>query len=210
MEAELMSSVRRSTRYTDGPPVSEGAEGTKRAWRRPKIRSSIAPHRRSRKDFFSEYVLVRTKTGQENWARVNCEQQAMKTYLPRYQAPGKGTLQPVFPGYLFVVPGDRWRSLRSTYGVLDIVMRDGKPEFVPKDVIKALRRSEGKDGIIELPGQRPPKKQEIVEIKTGAWTGTRGVYIGKDKRGRLCVEIAFLNNKIVLVFTRAQSIEVIA
>ena len=205
---QLVSSERGRTRYTDGPPISDAQETEKRVWRRPRIRVAAVPHRRSRKDFFSPYVLVRTKTGQENWARVNCEQQAMETYCPRFQAPGKGKLQPVFPGYLFVIPGDRWRQLRNTYGVLDIVMRDGRPEYVPKDVIKALKRMEGKDGIVTLPEQRTPAVGELVEIKTGAWTGTRGVYIGRNARGRMEIEIEFLTKRIVLEFSRATSIEV--
>src|SRR6202012_2357550 len=56
----------------------------------------------------SDWMLVRTKTGRENWAAVNCRNQAMETWLPRTSQPGKGKLQPVFPGYLFVRPGDQW------------------------------------------------------------------------------------------------------
>lgn len=158
----------------------------------------------------SDWVLVRTKLGRENWARINCENQAMETYLPRCQLPGNGKLQAVFPGYLFVRPGDRWKKLSNTFGVIDIVSIDGRPQFVPKAVMKWLRGREDEEGIFTLPRQRSPEQGETVEIKIGAWKNTLGVYDGLSPEGRSRVLVEFMGKMISLEFDKAHHIETLS
>ena len=132
----------------------------------------------------SDWVVVRTKTGQENWAALNCKQQAIETWIPRYMQPGSGIPKALFPGYMFARPEHRWQKLSNTYGVVGIIMRGGEPEYVPKVVMKTLRANADKDGIVTLPRQRKPEKGEAVEIKVGAWQGFTGLYDGLDPEGR--------------------------
>jgi transcription antitermination factor NusG len=174
--------------------------------------ASRAPLKRRRRPKgwspMSDWVLVRTKTGRENWARLNCEKQAMETWYPRCAMPGKGKLQPVFPGYIFVKPGDKWRSLRSTYGVLEIVMQGDAPQFVPRAVMQALKKQEDADGVWRLPTHKDPEQGDLVEIKIGAWKNHLGVYDGLSPSGRSRVLLEFLSQEIVLEFSRRDSIEV--
>lgn len=132
----------------------------------------------------------------------------METYLPRCYQPGKAKLSPVFPGYLFVKPSDKWRALRNTYGVADIVMRGESPDFVPKDVIRSLRKCEDDEGIFRFPRQRKPNVGEAVEIRIGAWKGHLGVYNGQDPNERSLVLLKFMGSVITLKFVRPESIEV--
>jgi transcription antitermination factor NusG len=157
----------------------------------------------------SDWVLVRTKVNRENYARLNCEKQGMETWLPRtHGGPGRGKLVPVFPGYLFVRPGDRWARLRGTYGVVDVVGVAGEPTFVPKAVLKALRKFESPDGVYVFPDERQPKPGEVVEIQIGPWKSHFGVYNGTTAQGRLKVLLEFMSQPIVLEFSRQRSIRV--
>lgn len=157
----------------------------------------------------SDWVLVRTKLGRERWAEKNCQQQAMETYLPRCQVPGRGTPQAVFPGYLFVKPGDRWKQLSNTYGVIDIITIDGRPQYVPKDVMKWLRKQHDADGLFVLPRHRKPERGEPVEIQLGAWKSHIGVYDGLSPSGRTMVLLEFMGRSVHLYFNRVSSVRVV-
>lgn len=157
----------------------------------------------------SDWCLVRTKTGQENWAALNCKQQAIETFLPRYMVPGSARPAALFPGYMFVRPLDKWRKLSNTYGVIDVLTRNGAPEFVPKAVMKALRANVDKDGVVTLPRQRKPEKGEAVEIQIGAWKGFTGLYDGLSPEGRIRVLLSFMGREVVLTYRRQTSVQVV-
>jgi transcription antitermination factor NusG len=133
----------------------------------------------------------------------------METFLPRYIEPGSGIPRALFPGYLFVRMNDRWQKLRNTYGVIDVVMMGGKPDYVPKAVMKALRNNMDKDGIVTLPRQRKPELREAVEIKVGAWQGFTGLYDGLNSEGRIRVLLSMFGREAVLTFKRQSSIQVV-
>lgn len=156
----------------------------------------------------SDWVLVRTKTRSENYASNECRQQDMETWLPRYYEPGKGVPTALFPGYLFVRPGNKWRSLRNTYGVIDIVMMGDRPDYVPRKVLKDLRSRADGDGIVTLPTQRKPKKGERVQIKVGAWQECFGLYDGLSPDKRIQVLVDFMGRTVRLEFARDTSIVV--
>lgn len=155
----------------------------------------------------SDWVLVRTKTRHENWAALNCKQQDMETWLPRYMEPGKGTPAALFPGYLFVRPGEHFRQLRNTMGVIDVVMMAGEPDWVPKAVMKKLRSWADADGIVTLPKQRKPQKGERVQIKVGAWQEHVGLYDGLSPDKRIRVLLEFMGRTALLEFSKWTSIE---
>lgn len=177
----------------------------KRATDRPKRRKRYRPRGWTP---LSDWVLVRTKSNRENYARLNCEKQGMETWLPRMEVLGRGKLQPVFPGYLFVRPGTQWARLRGTYGVIDVVGVGGEPTYVPKAVMRALRKFETKDGLYRFPDERDPKPGDVVEIQIGAWKSHFGVYKGTTALGRLQVLLHFMNQPVVLEFSRQRSVKV--
>jgi transcription antitermination factor NusG len=194
---------------TGGPETERVQSRGKRVYRTP-----AGPHvkRRVRPKGWtplSDWVVVRTKTRSENFAANECRNQDMETWCPRYMEPGKGVPTALFPGYIFVKPGDRWRSLRNTYGVIDIIMMGDKPDMVPKAVMNALRRNADKDGIVTLPKQRKPELKERVQIKVGAWQGFEGLYDGLDPEGRIQVLFSMFGKTITLKFKRQASIEVV-
>ena len=187
------------------PPLTRGV----RVYRAPA--GPHIPRKRRPKGWtpLSDWCLVRTKTRQENWAALNCKQQDMETFLPRYIEPGSGVPRALFPGYLFVRPNDRWQKLRNTYGVIDIVMMGDKPDYVPKAVMITLRKNMDKDGIVTLPRQRKPVVGEAVEIKVGAWQGFTGLYDGLDPEGRIRVLLSMFGRQVALTFKRQSSVQVV-
>lgn len=191
-------------------PGAEMGQGKTRPGRGTEPRPAPIKRRRRPKGWspMSDWMLVRTKTGRENWARINCENQAMETWLPRVSLPGHGKLQPVFPGYLFVRPGDQWPRLRSTYGVLEIVSNAGQPLYVPKDVMRALRKNEDGEGLFRLPDRKDPVTGDVVEIQIGPWKKHFGVYDGMSASGRSRVLLQFMGQDVVLEFSRRHSIAV--
>lgn len=191
------ASAQEGVRHTNDAPNTAPSGPLIKRRRRPKGWSPM-----------SEWVVVRTKTGSENYAAGECRNQDMETWLPRYIQPGKGVPAALFPGYLFVKPGGKWRALRNTYGVIDIVMMGDKPDYVPTIVMKTLRANADKHGIVTLPNQRPPKKGERVQIKIGAWKGFEGLYDGLDSEGRNQVLFSMFGKTVTLKFKRASSIEV--
>ncbi len=131
----------------------------------------------------------------------------MTVYLPRCVRPGTAKLVPVFPGYLFVRPGDDWPKLRNTYGIIDIIMQGDRPAYVPKEVLKYLRSREDKDGVFVLPRQRKPQEGEQVEIKFGPFKNHLGVYNGLSPEGRSRVLVEFMQQTIRLEFGKAHHLE---
>lgn len=190
------------------PPGGERRKG------RTVYRSPAGPHipRRIRpRDWtpLSDWVLVRTKSRCENWAAQNCKQQDIETWNPRCYEPGNGKPIALFPGYLFARPGDKLHKLRNTFGVIDVLMMGGEPDYVPKAIMKALRANADAEGIVTLPGQRKPKMNERVQIKIGAWKGFEGLYDGLDREGRIKVLMEFMGKPVKLTFRRYSSVEVI-
>lgn len=91
---------------------------------------------------------------------------------------------------------------------MDIIMMGGKPDYVAKGAMKALRAMSDKDDIVTLPAQRPPKKGERVQMKVGAWQGFEGLYDGLDLDGRHSVLFSMFGKTVAIKFKRASSIEV--
>lgn len=124
------------------------------------------------------WLLVRTKSGQENYARLNAERQGYEVFLPRWQPRGVGRLSAWFPGYMFVrIDGMPWAPLRSTYGVMDIV-----PGRVPLAALKALRAVQNEEGVIRTPEQAEAddvNRRTRTQLSPGDQVvGTRGAFKG--------------------------------
>lgn len=135
------------------------------------------------------WVLVRTQSGRENWARQNIEKQDIRTFLPRVELPN-GKLEPLFPTYLFIeVINDRIPK-RGTWGVISLVPSNERIEKVPPRVINQLLEAVNDESYIALPTLRDLKKGEWVKSKRGSFQFEKGLYIGtRDGRCRVLVSM---------------------
>jgi transcription antitermination factor NusG len=150
-----------------------------------------------------QWVLVRTQSGRENWARVNVENQGARTFLPKVEVGTKGSLEVLFPGYLFVEVSTWGHAfLRGTFGVIGFVPSNERIERVPRRVMDHLFAIVNEEGYVPLPTQRPLHKKELVIVDRGSFKNFLGVYIGDTGDKRNEVLLHFMGREVKATFER--------
>jgi transcription antitermination factor NusG len=93
------------------------------------------------------WFVARVLPHQENRAQFNLHRLGFRNFVPRLRRTVRharrlrDTLQPLFPGYIFIVidlSKDRWRSVNGTFGVASLIMGAEQPRSVPPGVVEAL------------------------------------------------------------------------
>src|SRR6516165_9972622 len=93
------------------------------------------------------WFVARVLAHQENRAQLNLHRLGFRTFLPRlrrtirHARKVQDTLQPLFPGYIFIVVDlskQRWRSINGTFGVASLIMGAEQPNSVPPGVVEGL------------------------------------------------------------------------
>lgn len=115
------------------------------------------------------WYVAHTRPNNEQRAIVNLQRQGFEVYMPQYLAQRRharrieAVTRPLFPRYLFIWTDpqiDPWRSINSTYGVLNIIAHGDTPQAVPEGIVESLKSQEDAKGIIKTisnifyPGQR--------------------------------------------------------
>lgn len=138
------------------------------------------------------WLLVRTKGRQERYARLNAEKQGFTVYVPRWAPKGRGKLEAMFPGYIFVEiqPGQSWAPLRSTYGILDVVA------VCPLRYLTDLWALHDDEGIIRPPEQAQLSPGDKVQEVNGAFKNHVSVYIGAGPGERVVLLMSFMGKSI--------------
>lgn len=131
-----------------------------------------------------EWFAVRTQPRMEAKARFNLERQGFHVYLPQYLKTRSHArrvdrvVAPLFPRYLFVAV-DRaiqgWRSIRSTFGVCDIVCAGDQPARVPPEIVDELRAREDGRGYVTLLPAAHLSRGQAVDIVAGAFAGAKAL-----------------------------------
>ncbi len=133
----------------------------------------------------ASWYCLHSKPKQEERAGANLFDQGLDFLLPlvREHRSGRGRVEPLFRGYLFVGinPGyGRLARVRSTRGVHSIVSFCGAPVLVPLAAIEELRSRMDASGIVTVPGA-PAKRCDLrpgqqVRITLGLFSGLTGVF----------------------------------
>ncbi len=100
----------------------------------------------------------------------------IEVYCPKHVK--KGKVKPFFPGYLFVsFDNDAYfHTIKYTIGVRNIMMVDGEPLRVPKEIIEKIKSNE-ENGIIKIRSRNVKlKKGDKVRIEEGALEGIEGIF----------------------------------
>lgn len=101
------------------------------------------------------WSVVHTRPHQEARAETNLVRQGYKAWLPyieRSRRKGQKflkTLEPMFPGYLFVeLDPDKntWSTINNTYGVKYLLTNSSRPNQLPKEFVAALIKTVRADG----------------------------------------------------------------
>ena len=157
------------------------------------------------------WVLIYTKAKQEIKANENLQKQGFKTFLPLIAATNKNSkpksLVPVFPRYLFAQINfelDNWTSIKSSYGVSQIVMFSEKFTSIPNNIIKLIQDKLDDSAIYkEDVSIVDYQKGDPVSIKEGRFTGIDAIFLSKKSKDRVRLLLKLLNTSVVAEITKS-------
>ena len=155
------------------------------------------------------WVLIYTKAKQEIKANENLQKQGFKTFLPLIAPTNKNSefksLVPVFPRYLFLQINfglDNWTSIKSSYGVSNIVMFSEKFTSIPNNIIELIRDKLNEAGIYkEDVSIVDYQKGDPVSIKEGRFAGIDAIFLSKKSKDRVRLLLKLLNTSVVAEIT---------
>jgi transcriptional antiterminator RfaH len=139
------------------------------------------------------WSVVQTESQRENVAASFLQQAEFEIYLPKILVRHgvRERVAPLFPGYLFIEIIERWWSVRWTAGVVRLLMVDDRPARVPDVMMDAIKKREGRDGLVKLPKPRGLVCGDQVRILRGNFEGRLGVYQGQSgaQRSRILLDL---------------------
>jgi transcription antitermination factor NusG len=148
------------------------------------------------------WLVLRTRSHQENTVERCLRQKQIYAYLPRHQvlrrrANGPRTCieMPLFPGYIFVQPSvDQFEHMRYIRGSCGLILSGDKPAVMPEKDLEAVRIlvDSGMDLAASprlMPGQR-------VEVVDGPFMGIQGELIRIKSVDRLVINAPLLSSSV--------------
>jgi transcriptional antiterminator RfaH len=146
------------------------------------------------------WYAVHTQPKGEMKALENLKRQDFDAFLPLYSKKRRHARKtdyvasPLFPRYLFVhmdTEASRWRSIRSTYGVLHLVCQGDCPAPLPEGVVEGIKARQNESGLVEMTLELPFKPGEKVEVLDGPLKELTGIFqsISDDQRVIVLLEM---------------------
>ncbi len=152
-----------------------------------------------------QWYVVQTHPHAEGKATAHLRRQGFEVYLPRYARRRRHarrvdiTASPLFPRYLFVaidLVHQRWRVIRSTVGVMNLVYSGDEPAPVADDVIRRLRQREDSKGCIQLDLASRFSAGDAVRVVGGAFSDCLGLFESMSDDERVLVLLDLLGRKV--------------
>lgn len=151
------------------------------------------------------WYVAMTHTNSEEVACAHLERQGFRPYLPRYRKLRRHARRttevkaPLFPGYLFVsidMGAERWRPVRSTIGVRDLICLGDRPTPVPEGVVEEIRLREDESGIVPVAEPVPFKKGDAVRVLSGPMRDAVGWFERVADKDRIVILLEMLGRQI--------------
>jgi transcriptional antiterminator RfaH len=151
------------------------------------------------------WYVAFTQASAELRAAKHLDNQGFPTYIPRFLKKRRSArkieqvIAPLFPRYIFVgidLASQRWRSINGTVGISHLVCQGDKPTAVSADILSAIARQEGEDGLVRLPEARRFKPGETVRVLDGVFADHLGLYEGLGDRERVLILLDLLGRKV--------------
>jgi transcriptional antiterminator RfaH len=150
------------------------------------------------------WFVVHTHVNAEAKAARNLMRQGFEIYSPCYLRRRSHARKidqvaaPLFPRYIFVridMATQRWRSIRSTSGVVGVVLNGSDPAPVPPPVLHSLREREDESGYVTLDQRRfvPGDKARVV---AGAFAENLALVEGLADSDRIVILLDMLGRKV--------------
>ena len=132
-----------------------------------------------------QWYAVYTQPRNEEQAQRHLERQGFEVFLPRYLKRRSHARRvtigpaPLFPRYLFVsidTSQQRWRAIRSTRGVVDLVSNGETPNPVPEAIIGEMERRRDADGYVVLARHLGLKRGARIRIDAGPFASHEAIF----------------------------------
>jgi transcription antitermination factor NusG len=156
------------------------------------------------------WFVARALSHQESRAQFNLDRLGFRSFVPRLRHTVRHarrlreTLNPLFPGYIFLIidlSKHRWRSVNGTFGVASLIMGAERPRAVPAGVVEALVASCERGGAVCLgDGLEIGQKVRIV---SGPFAETLGRLAQLDERGRVRVLLEIMGMEVAAQLDRS-------
>lgn len=158
------------------------------------------------------WYVAMTHPRSEELAMKHLARQGFDAYLPRYRKTrrkparsgnrtGEVVAAPLFPGYLFVrfdPAVDRWRPIRSTIGIRDLICQGDRPSPVPDGVVEEVAGREDETGFISMVEAPPFEKGDTVRVMDGPLRDSVGWFDGLADKERIMVLLNMLGRQVRL------------
>ena len=151
------------------------------------------------------WYVAQTHPRAEAKAAAHLDRQGFPTYLPRYLKRRRHARRvetvsmPLFPRYLFVavdMETQRWRSIQSTIGVMQLVCNGEEPAPISNHIIADLKNREGELGFIQLDQSRTFRLGDKVRVVDGAFCDSFGSFEGMSDSERVTILLDLLGRKV--------------
>ena len=154
-------------------------------------------------DLMTDWYLVYCKARQEDTAAQGLEEQGYGVYLPKLKRRKRRSqgmvevVQPLFPRYLFVAPGDELSitPVKYTAGVSKLVRFGTEYSPVPSGIVDALKDREDTDTGFHRLVAPSLKPGDAVRIQSGAFAGIEGIFEIRSGQDRVIVLLELLGQK---------------
>ncbi|MCP3869643.1 MAG: transcription/translation regulatory transformer protein RfaH [Gammaproteobacteria bacterium] len=156
-----------------------------------------------------QWYAIYTKPNKELMAEENLQRQDFVTYLPltcekrRKRGKWQDCTVPLFARYLFVnmdVSIQSTATIRSTFGVSNMVRFTGEPATVPGDLVELLRsRTDRVTGLISTGTPQFEPGQKVV-VLDGPFKDIKGVFqqTNGDHRAMILLELLGRKNRVMV------------
>jgi transcriptional antiterminator RfaH len=151
------------------------------------------------------WYVVQTHANAELKTTQHLARQGFGFYLPRYLKQRRHARRietvpaPLFPRYVFVavdMAAQRWRAIRSTIGVSDLVCAGDAPAPVAPAIIDGLRQREDGRGFVRLEPRPPFLRGERIRVVDGVFSTCLGLFEGVADRERVAILLDLLGRKV--------------
>jgi transcriptional antiterminator RfaH len=153
----------------------------------------------------NQWVAVHTQPRAEDKAAFHLGRQGFAVFLPKYLKRRSHARRidwvpaPLFPRYLFVAldpERSRWRAIRSTVGVSELVCNGDRPAVVPDEVIAEIRARQDEKGLVAVARAAPFAPGERVEVTAGPMRTVSGIFECMSDEERVIVLLDLLGRQV--------------
>lgn len=153
----------------------------------------------------TKWYAAQTHVNAELSAAGHLKRQGFDVYLPMHKKlrsharRREWVARPLFPRYLFVGVNEtnqRWRAIKSTIGITNLVGFGGGPAPIDEDIITSIRAREDETGMVTLATCSVFKKGEPVKLQGGALSEHIGLFESIDDKMRVTILLDLLGRQL--------------